>query len=486
MKQSIAWVIALAALTLGVSGDVLLRTWPWGLNFTIWVVLLAAAITWLMKAARPLMTLAGPPVLFFAVCVLWRASPPLQFVSLCATGTVFLLSYMQWRGIPLGRALVRDYLRAGVTVAQNAAIGGFEFAGHDFPKAAAAGPAIRRAPAIAVGLGVAAPLVVVFGALFAAADARFATMVSEIIRVDIERTIGHCVVIAGLTLASAGVLREFARPSERHQSARAIRFSGIVEVAIPLGAMATVFGIFVALQLGYLFGGADAVLATPGLTLAQYARRGFFELVEASGLVLPLLLVFHRQIDPSMARHQAIFRRLALLQIALVGLVLVSALQRLALYIDAFGLTESRLYGVAFSIWLTAALVWFGANTLRGRPQRFASGAVVAGLGMIALLNVISPAARVARTNIARRVAGAELDVAYLTQLGDDAVPALIEGLGRLDWGDRCRLAAHLRERGQLHAGDWRGWNVARWRAGRALRRNEQVLNRMACEPAGS
>src|SRR3712207_1338717 len=68
---------------------------------------------------------------------------------------------------------------------------------------------------------------------------------------------------------------------------------GIVEVGVILGLLDALFLAFVAVQVRYLFGGAERVVETAGLTYAEYARRGFFELVTVTALVLPLLLLAH-------------------------------------------------------------------------------------------------------------------------------------------------------------------------------------------------
>ena len=54
---------------------------------------------------------------------------------------------------------------------------------------------------------------------------------------------------------------------------------GIVETSVVLGLLDALFLAFVAVQVCYLFGGAERVVETAGLTYAEYARRGFFDLV---------------------------------------------------------------------------------------------------------------------------------------------------------------------------------------------------------------
>ena len=97
---------------------------------------------------------------------------------------------------------------------------------------------------------------------------------------------------------AAGYLRGLIAPQHtRVKDGTATGRFGFPEVGIPLGAAVLLFGGFVAIQASYLFGGEDLVQRATGMGFAQYARRGFFELVTASALVVPLLLVGRPRAD---------------------------------------------------------------------------------------------------------------------------------------------------------------------------------------------
>ncbi|MBN8035541.1 DUF4153 domain-containing protein, partial [Vibrio vulnificus] len=78
----------------------------------------------------------------------------------------------------------------------------------------------------------------------------------------------------------------------------------------------------------YLFGGLDFVHSTPDLKLADFARSGFAELVFASVLVLPMLLVGHWLLRRDSKSTANLFKVLALIQIGLLFVVMASAMQR--------------------------------------------------------------------------------------------------------------------------------------------------------------
>jgi hypothetical protein len=111
--------------------------------------------------------------------------------------------------------------------------------------------------------------------------------------------------------------------------------------------------------------------------------------------------------------------------------MIVSAVLRMRLYVHYYGLTIDRLYPLVFMGWLTIVLAWLAVTVLRGHGKSFAGGATVAGLLILAALNVFVPDVIVARVNIARaRLAGTgpapRLDRDYIAQLGAEAVPLAV------------------------------------------------------------
>jgi hypothetical protein len=141
------------------------------------------------------------------------------------------------------------------------------------------------------------------------------------------------------------------------------------------------------------------------------------------------------------------------------------------LYMQHFGLTELRVYATGGIIWLAVVSAWFAATVLRGRRHAFAVGALVAGFAATFALNVLSPDALIARTNVTRPV----VDVSYLARLSDDAVPTLVGRIRDLPPAQRALLARGLLDR-DVAVGDWRSWNVSRSRAAASLREHRSEL----------
>ncbi len=66
---------------------------------------------------------------------------------------------------------------------------------------------------------------------------------------------------------------------------------GAVEATVVLCGLTGLYALFAVAQLVAAMGGNDHVVQTTGLTYAEYARSGFFQLLWASGITLVALLV---------------------------------------------------------------------------------------------------------------------------------------------------------------------------------------------------
>ena len=312
------------------------------------------------------------------------------------------------------------------------------------------------------------------------ADAVFRGLISSLIRVDFLSLLSHSFMTAFFAWVVAGFLRGTLIGTERNLTEGRQLPSprlGIVEIGIALGLLDLLFFSFVVVQIRYLFGGAPLVGITPGLTYADYARSGFFELLAVAALVLPLLLVAHWLLHKQYSAHERLFRMLAGIQVLLLFVIMASAVQRMRLYESEYGLTEDRLYPTAFMGWLAVVFVWFGITVLRGHRERFAFGALIAGFLLIGTLHIVNPDNLIARTNTARAAAGRKFDASYASSLSADAVPVLVDRLAALGAHDRCVVAQRILVGWTPpNQPDWRKWNWSQKLAWRSVRANSEIL----------
>lgn len=453
--------IIFSALAIGVIADQLFRAPDFGVNLPIAAALLAVAGLSLPRseAIAPWPWLAS---VFFASMWAIRDTESLLAMDLLAALALASLPLLREIGVRLREIGLWDLATALPRAAWVVSVGTFGFLPAVKDAIAVTPSSTDRRRAIGIGALLAAPLVLVFGGLFASADPVFNKAVGSLF--DFEFFASHAVVIGAFTWASTGYFWFLAKPSRAPSPLIETPRLGSLQVMIPLLAMVVLFTLFVAVQATSLFGGTSFVESTTRLTYAEYARSGFFELVFASALVLPLVYYAPAVAGPLDQAGAARFRFILVAQLALTGLVLASALWKMGLYVGVYGLTEDRVNGTAIMLWIALTLGVFAFTVVQGRPQRAAFGSLVSAVLVLGALNVVNPSATIAQYNLSRETAR-EVDFVHLAYLGGDAIAILAENMARVPEADRCRIVTAIRERYVPVSSDWRSWNLARARA---------------------
>lgn len=300
----------------------------------------------------------------------------------------------------------------------------------------------------------------VFGLLFASADTVFATYLP---RADVGLLPARVVVSLLVALAAAALAHlATAPPPWAALPVRRRRPARLGEWLLPVVALDALVLAFVGVQVGALLGGNRHVLETAGLTYAQYARSGFAQLVAATALTLLVVAVAAR-CAPRAAHRDRVLTSAALGVLCLGTLgVVVSALRRIDLYVDAFGLTRLRLLAVVAELTMAAVLVLVVVAGVRWRgtwlPRAVVVVTSVAALGLAA----VNPDALILRHNTTAELE-TPVDVAYLQGLSDDAVPAM----AGLPEPLRSCLLEH--RAGPARPAAPMAWNLGRSRADAAL-----------------
>jgi len=466
------------ALLLGILADQIVRTQgrP-GIGVALWAIAGALVLWWLSRdRAAPVSTesrwLVGG-ALGFAWLLVLRDADALALFALF--GAVVMLGLAGGRGALswAAPAHITDVVAATMRTVLLIVMGPLGWSvGDGRSPASSVSSEGRRWPRYArtIGRGIAMglPPLLLLTALLASADPVFELILRATFLDGIEPLLEHLLFIGFIAWFASGYLRAFLVADETEMQRVSLPRPSLAptEVAIALNLLNILFLAFLAVQIRYLFGGAGLIEVTEGLTYAEYARRGFFEMVVATVLVVPLLLGADWAAAEDTHRGRLALKATSTLLVLLLAGVLTSAAYRMRLYQEAYGLTEDRLYGSVFLVWLAGVLGWLAFTVLRGRRRGFAFGAIAGGLACIALLHLLNPHALIARVNIARATSGAEYDGRYLETLSADAVPTLVSRAHELSLEDHCRVASILEERWSgVRRGGWKSWNLADARA---------------------
>jgi Domain of unknown function (DUF4173) len=325
----------------------------------------------------------------------------------------------------------------------------------------------RRLRAVGRGVAIGLPLAVVLALLLASADAVFASLFD--IGVDPASAMVHALLLAAGAWLMGGLLRASAEPGAPPLP-RPPRL-GWVEACAVMVLMDGLFLAFAAAQLVAVSQGGRKVIQTAGLTYAEYARSGFFQLLGVAAITLVTVLGLRAVVDLREARVRRRFVALAEATVALILVVVFVAVRRLGLYADAFGMTMLRLYCTVFAWWIGGVFVLLAA-LLAGVAHRrswLPTAAVGVGMAVLLWLNVANPEAIVARHNVRFAAESGRFDPAYVAALSDDAIPALVGALPELSPVQREQVLARLCPRRSAPPGGWLSFNTGRDAALRAL-----------------
>ncbi|MEV4479140.1 DUF4153 domain-containing protein [Micromonospora coxensis] len=305
-------------------------------------------------------------------------------------------------------------------------------------------------------------VLLVFGGLLSSADAAFSEVLGAIVpeinvgsvfRWLFLAAVGGLIAVAAVyTLAAPPDLSTVDKPGER-------RF-GILEWAPAIAALTALFAGFVAVQFTVLFGGQRHVLRTAGLSYAEYARSGFWQLVVVTLLTLAVLGGVARWARRDTPVERILLRVLLGLISVLSVVIVISALSRMYTYQKVYSFTGERIFVMAFELLLGAVFLMVLAAGVRWRGRWIPGVTVALAVAMLLSLAVLNPEDYAARRNVARYEQTGKIDAWYLRALSADATPALATLPDRVR---RCTLSWIDDD---LDKPDpWYAWNLGRARA---------------------
>lgn len=432
MRIRLSYVILLAALALGAAFDVLFfEHEPEGINVLLAEVLFIGFSLALAKSQKIVVPFAakvaaGFSLAFAATFAIWtsQTSTALAFVGFLVANTLFAV-------FMLGEAA---HFRHPFDILASLVVTPIKHAVHALPFVRTLMPErlSPKAASVVKALLIATPILLVFIAIFSAADPvfnsyieNFFTWIENWLNLGNVIThgffIGFFVVLFGLFFAASFWKRREHAPKAHNTTARAILESKII-----LGSVAVLFALFLIISSVALFGG-EAAFDTLGVTYSEYARQGFGQLSAAAALVIGLIMTLRVLHSEKVDKHLVGLQGILLVE---AGLVLISAFMRLSMYIGAYGYTPARLFGLWFFTLVGVVLLMTLANVVTRRSQQVlvTQMLVVSGLAML-LFVASAPDARAVRLNAGWAANnGKELPLDHsIYALSAEAYPTIID-----------------------------------------------------------
>jgi hypothetical protein len=208
-----------------------------------------------------------------------------------------------------------------------------------------------------------------------------------------------------------------------NEQVKVFRFAPDVTVYSALTALNLIYAVFFLAQASYLFSAFRDSLPN-AMTYAEYARRGFFELCAVSGINLAVIAVAHLIVKRD--KIKILKGETAVLCVFTIALI-ATAMSKMGMYIDYYGLTRLRVY----TSWFMIVLLFLFVIVLLRQFRSF-NGTRIAAVGCICLFLALcygNADGLIAKYNIDRYQTGTleSLDVTAFSELSDGAVPYLYE-----------------------------------------------------------
>jgi hypothetical protein len=318
-----------------------------------------------------------------------------------------------------------------------------------------------------IGIVISVPILFVILNLLISADAQFERILSSLPQLISFRTeyVLRAIIVFVLTIGlfgfMQGLLQDSNSPAEKGADFKPITIDGIITLTVLL-LLNLVYVLFIAVQFKYFFSGT----LDEGLTYAEYARRGFFELLFVTLInltVITLVISFAKGILGYVKK--TINFSLTVLVLS-SGILLISAFMRLTMYSDAYGFTFTRVLVYSFMLFLMVILAYTLVKIWLDKISLF-HFYFIATLIYYVGINIVNLDQFVVERNMERYETMGKIDIDYLNRMSSTGVLGLIKLYEKDPQvpGLKTLLMDRKQERDYLNADSWQAHNLTRKKA---------------------
>ena len=286
------------------------------------------------------------------------------------------------------------------------------------------------------GIAVSLPLLVLVINLLVSADLAFENFMRRLFELNIISFIHIWQFAIGIPVAFYLYGLIYGNVSGRHgdkvtkdsvdKAAGVFKIAPKLAIYSALTAFNLVYLVFFTVQAGYLFS-AFAGNLPEGFTYAEYARRGFFELCRVAGINLGVLAAAHLLIKRGTGEEPKSLKGQTLAISLFTILLIVTALSKMVMYMNVYGLTQLRIYTSWFMLVLFFTFILVCVRQFA--KINLVKAVIITFVLMFTALSYSNVDGHIARHNIARFESGAAdtLDVWTLRKLGSAARPFIYD-----------------------------------------------------------
>ena len=288
-----------------------------------------------------------------------------------------------------------------------------------------------------IGICAAIPLLIIVIALLISADAAFENLFNNIFENFFDNILEYifkflmilpisCTLFSCLNASHNKRTEKFLNNESCEYITNTIRKLPVITVLFIVVPLCIVYFAFFATQLSY-FTSAFGGILPEGITYSDYARRGFFELCAVGFINLLIIIaisVFIRRKNTKFGIEKIL---ILLLSLITLGLTAISA-SKMVLYINAYGMTQLRIYVMWFIILMCATLVCISVKQFSQKFKLLFSCSIITVL-MSIIIVFANVDCMIAKYNVNAYKTGRihDLDVEAFYELDDSASVYLID-----------------------------------------------------------
>lgn len=278
---------------------------------------------------------------------------------------------------------------------------------------------------VIVGIVIALPVMIVIVPLLSSSDEAFSGLVSMMLKnvgVYIGELVAAAVIAPFLVSYFVSKNKKFGIESNIKNS-----FGGKVPSAVAvsfLSVISVTYVVYLFSQLAYFFSAFSGILPD-GYTFSasEYARRGFFEMFAIcviNFIIISLASVLTKR--DSKCRVPLAVKILSAFIVSFSMLLLITAMEKMKLNIEYFGMSKNRVLVSVFMLMMLVAIVFYFIHIFKPRFSYFQALVLVCSI-MLCVLSYSNLDARIAQYNVEKYLNGEldSIDVEYLSSLSDSA-----------------------------------------------------------------
>ncbi len=304
----------------------------------------------------------------------------------------------------------------------------------------------RRIGNVFIGIAVSLPVILIIVPLLISSDAAFESLFKKLSfdnAAEVIFSIGAGLFIALITFSRLFSLRFYEAGEIKEPSKRGVDPIALISF---LGAICAIYVVYLFSQLAYFFSAMGGLLPED-FTASEYARRGFFEMCAVCAINLVIIFLTSAICRKTENGLPVGIKVLNIFLCAFSILLIITAVSKMVLYIDFYGMTRLRIYTSLFMFAL--AIIFVTVTTkLFVRKIPYMKIILVA-IASLLLVTCLADADRIiASYNVNAYLSGRleEMDVNSLETLNDTATEPLLKLLREAD--DETVRSAAARELG--------------------------------------